>query len=990
MSRTFFMSMTALFAWLPGLCLAQPLPDENQPFGMASLTSEHFVVRFPENTERFARRTIDYAEYAYRLLSQRFETEIDGRITIQLLDRIDNDETYKPSADFSDFFLIYLWPSQSILENAYHGAWLEEEISAHIARLLVQRTHVDFIHSYNNVLLPAWYLDGISSYWEIPEHPGDAFRHGMRKALIRHTARHHAFPKLEMLTAGSQTWLGDEIGKIYGTAFIDYIVQRFDLSALTRWNHENAASFSRIDEIAVSLFGENWQTLYAQWIDHWQADYEDAPDEGLFLDKDYISGLWRNELPQVVPNANAVSYVRDNGSSPRSIVLYDLESGRETWLAECHGRCEHHWSPDGRTLYYSSRTRMARYESESLYSLHLDDYFPRKLPVPGHVRSFAVDDQSILLATLNGDQPVIYRYDIASGSAVAVFTGKPFSMIEGISVIGDNQWVAAVYDPDDRRFDLASMTLHRDKLDITPVTNDDITEMYPFRLSDGRIGYITDKNGFYVLNAVRPDGSGRQIVYTSDNGMIQPVQAGDGTLYYTDVTYQGMGIARLTPDKLYGDESEPGDDEFLPSFLGPRLPLWIRSPLRLEALEMGDFENTSGLLSRSHEQGEKTFSVDVTDNPVVPVASEYYNGPDWSVLIPDSYIPMFGLSDATGWYLGLGIENYDYLQHHFYHLHFAWFFDRDNFDLEFTYKWSRYSWWIAGSIVVLQKTQTIDLGQSYRYLPHMSYQAYLATGSAWHYPYLNIEFSLKALAEYTKTNDDGIKKMIDEWFGPSPKNNTPMDLYELWSNALIATLKLSHIHSVPQSIPGQTGYQFSLESRIETPFFGNRSYTFANKVNLDMSWSMPWRSSEVLAMSFFYGFAWSESDYRYPLELLSASGFSFNDMVDFHGIRAGNLIANNHLMHGQIKYTIPIVVIKQNQMKIPFAFNRIGVGALGDWALGSDKYYKPNIESSMLGIGAEIYIDATIGYNYPLHIGFGMEKGFADAGEDSYYLWLKM
>ena len=974
----------------PSPSVGQELPDEIQPYGMASLTSEHFVVRYPENTERYAHRAIDYAEHAYRLLSEQLQVEMDGRMTIQLLDRIDNNDYYRASADLSDFFLIYLWPSQSVLQNAYHGAWLEEEIATHIARLLVQRTYVDFIHSYNNMLLPSWYLDGIASYYEVPDHPGKPFQRGIMNAIIRDTARYHAFPKLETLIAGNQSWLGSEIGKIYGTAFLDYIVHKFGIDMLVQWNHENASSFASIDEIAEALFGQSWQSLYDQWVQVLQADYEDAPDEGLSFNKDYISTLWRNELPQSVPGRHAVSYVREDGAHPRAIVLHDLDTDVESVLAECHGRCEHHWSPDGKRLYFTSRIRTSRYESESLYSLNVDDIFPRKVPVPGHIRSFAVDGEYIILVCLVGDQPQVYRFNTKDASDIRlVYTAPPFSLIEGITPVADNQWAASMYHPMDRQFNLVLFENTQGAFNLTKLTHDDDIEMFPFRGFDGNIGYVTEKYGIYHLNVIRPDGTGHHVIYTHTGGMLQPDQAEDGSIYYTDVNYNGMAIARLASDQFRWDAQSENALPY-PSSILPRLPFSIRSPRRLEEGDFAQPMSPGSLVSGDGSDLDGPEPGSIRENSVIPVETSRYNGPDWPVLIPDSYMPMFGTSDATGWFLGLGIENYDYLKHHKYHIHFAWFFDRNAADLELTYRWSRYRWWLSGSIGVKQKTQIIDFGDSYRYYPHTNYWAYLSTGSSWHYPYLDILFSLKILAEYTKTNDHSLDEVIQGWVDRTDAAVNPADMHEMWSNALIAELELRHLHEVPQSLPGKTGYTLWFESRIEMPFWGNQCYTFANRIKLDLSWSMPWRFAEVIALSFFYGFAWSESDYRYSLELLSGSGFSFNDMVDFHGIRAGNLIANNHLLHAQIRYTAPLFVIRKNPIKIPFAFNRIGVGVLGDWALKSDKYFKPNITASMWGLGAEIYIDGTIGYNYPLHLGVGYEKGYAERGEDAFYLWVGM
>ena len=964
-------------------CLAQPLPDENIPYSMISLSSEHFVVRYPKNVHQYATKTIDYAEHAYALISRSLKTQIDDRITIQLLDRVDTNNYYKSSADLNDFFVIYLWPSQSVLENNYHGDWLEEAISSGITRILIQRTHSDFIHSYNNMLLPAWYLDGVSYYYEVPEMPGKPFHRGLMNAIIRSAAQSETFPMLDALTAGSKHWMGQEIAKIYGTAFVSYIVKEYGIQSLAKWNLANASSFSTIDKIAEHVFGFAWETLYDRWIETLKTQTLYDAKKVTIPSKQDISERWRNELVQIVPGKHAISYVRDDGKRPRAIMLHDLDTGEESTLVECTGRCEHHWTSDGQTLYFSSRIQTARYESETLFSLKMTDIFPRKVPLPGHVRGFTLDQDYIISVSLLNDTPVIYQFNPDTKAAKQLFSGKPFELIEGIVLIDDNRWAASVYDPDARQFDLVLFTHMNEDFIASKLTHDAVTEKYPFRTNDGRIGYITEQAGYFMINAIMADGSGHELLHVHDTGMVQPVQSENGSIYYTDISSEGMAIATIPKDGLLATDIDLSTN--IVSDVLPRKPFSIRSPERL-----GDDLFIYEPARRPWGIRTQPAADTVIERSIGAAETKLDDGFDWSVLVPDSYSPMFGSSDATGWYLGLGVDNYDYLKHHHYHVHFAWFFDRNTFDLELTYRWHRYRWYLESSVGVKQKTQTIDFGDSYKYYPYTNYFAYLETGSKWQYPLIEIHFSVKALAEYTKTNDHSMDELLASVASKSGSSSDAMDMHQFWSNALIAELELKHIHQVPNSIPGKTGYTLNFNTRVEMPQWGNRYYTFSNTLDIGMSWSMPWRETEVFGISYLYGFALSEHNYRYPLELQTGSGFGFNDLVRFHGIRAGNLISNNHLMHAHAQYTIPLVNIQRNRMKIPFAFNRIGVGLLGDWAMKSDKQYELNPKASMFGLGAELYIDSTLGYNYPVRMGLGYEKGFASAGEDAFYLWLTL
>ena len=68
--------------------------------------------------------------------------------------------------------------------------------------------------------------------------------------------------------------------------------------------------------------------------------------------------------------------------------------------------------------------------------------------------------------------------------------------------------------------------------------------------------------------------------------------------------------------------------------------------------------------------------------------------------------------------------------------------------------------------------------------------------------------------------------------------------------------------------------------------------------------------------------------------------------------------------------------------------SRIGLGVVGDWAVKSNQLDTIDISSSLSGVGGELYLDMDFFYRYCVKLGFGYERGFSKAGEDSYYLWI--
>jgi hypothetical protein len=925
------------------VCLAHPLPDEIQPYDIVILKSDHFTIRYPRNTELYARKTIDYAEHVYDILSQKLGSSVE-QITIQLYDRADIYLDY-PSADFGDNFTIYLWPPESIFEYPYYGKWLEEQIASHIARILVQRTGSDFFHKYSNLVLPLWYLDGIANLYTFPNNPGLPRHHGLIRAIVRTAARNHTLPELGFLMSDAPTWLGQSINEIYGSAFLNDIAKQYGFEKLSEWNQLNGSNFSSIDHNAETIFGKSWSELYQDWTEKLQNSQ--LPDD---IPQNDISESYLNEYPQIIPGKNAISYVRDDGLRPRTIVSHDLDTQQETAIVECKGQCEHHWSKNGSILYYTTLIKTSHYEAKTLYALDSGKHIPRKLPIPGHIRTFTENNGIIAAVTILNNQPQIYVLDTESNEdAEVIYTAPPFSLIEGITAIAHHQWLFSFYDPEKKQFDLIELRDNRDSIDIRSITDSPETEMYPFVMQDNSIGYITENDGYYDLNRISLDGSNHQILYRHDAVMIQPVQSSDDKIYYTDIRDKGMAIAVLHPQQ------------------------WLDEP------------------PQEHIPADQPSEDASSAQPIPHIDATFEDGFDWSVFIPDTYLPDLGISDPSGWYLGIYLENSDDLNHHLYHTYFAWHFGSNVFDLDIGYRYHQYRWWISAEIAVEQETYLVDTGKDYLRFPLTTYWASLKTGTDYHSPLLDLDISFELLAEHTKTNDHSMEDIFRQW--AEKLDDKDIDLNQRWTNAAIANIKLSHFHDAPRTIPGKTGYSLDYMLRFEPPFFGNYTYALINQLKLEMSWPMIWRMVDVLSLSVKYGLAITGKPYRYPLEEDTASGFDFNyfsltELTAFHGIRSGNLLANNHLIHTHLSYTLPVVEFQNNSLEVPFMLNRIGLGFVGDWAVKSDQIDRIDFSSSMFGTGCELYLDMTALYRFPLKLKFGYERGFAKAGENAYYLWI--
>ena len=670
---------------------------------------------------------------------------------------------------------------------------------------------------------------------------------------------------------------------------------------------------------------------------------------------------------KAIPEKNAISYIHDDGTSPRAIRMYDLSTGDTTTLTECRGHCEHHWSPDGETLFFTHVVHQNRHRAETLYSLKNSDILSHPFNIPHHIRSFTVSENAVYAVIEDGDAPRIYRTFLENGAQPElVYPGNTYELIEDLTWLGGNRFVAAVSDADSRLYDLYEFIDDGQSLHSRRLTFTKTTEMYPFKQPDGNIGYIVNKNGFTFVHSLNPDTGDDRVIHAQSDNIFQPVESEDEALYYTIITADGTAIARTRSFTPLEESAIPDDtDEPLDGYRGaaPISSLYAKETDMIQSLEARPFRV-------------------------------------WTSFLPTSFFPDLGYTIATGAYIGLFLGNIDVLEHHVYHLHYAYYIRRQAHEFTADYRWSQAKWWIEVGGGIQQKTYSFDYEGDYQYFPHQEYWAKLQTGTEWHYPYLSIKFSIQYLLDFNEAvKNDDLQKSIDKSnkiilsiIGDTEnavKYLINLDTYlrPEKTSGIIAELELNHIHSTYRTIPGETGYRFSTLLRLEAPFLVADGYSLISDTKLSLSWSMPWIDDHVLFMMLRYGFTLSSNAFRNAFRVSSSTQFEFNEPLMLHGYPTGNIMGNQ-LLYGHIDYTFPVTVLQNGFTNVPIGLNRIGLGLYSEAAIiwneisGNDF----DIMKTKISMGIDLYLDGTLGYNYNFRLKIGYGGGLMSGGDRSYYM----
>ena len=969
-------------------------PEEVE--GWAEIESEHIHMLYPLRREGFARHALVYAEHAYRTLSAALDVKVGFRITIKVLDRVD--QVLPLSESFQgDNIILTTWPPQDLLDGPYRGDWLERAVYHHVAHVLIENTRPKFSPlvdllvyplSFGNLFVPTWYLDGLSAWYETSDAPGRAVRDLVPAAVLRTDALRDDIPSLGAVLSERRSWLESRATAIYGTAFIQGAIQRFDADAFTRWNHENVKNLIPFTSgfTTERVFGCKWRDIYAQWRDERTREIKadetanaankaaNATDETTIAadgSKDeptqeasgFRTGSWHHEQPHAVPHRHAVSYLHNDGLTERAIVMHDLDTHEETKFTECHGHCRHQWSVDGQTLFFTNVVRKTRHRIEKLYSLRMSDSLPHLVPMPGHVRSFTASPDAVYAVIEDGDAPRIYRTRLGDGAEPElVHLGNPYELIEDIVWLNGGRIIGVVSDADSREYDLYEFVDDGSRLHPRRLTTSLATEMFPYVAGEHLVGFVTEQDGIYYLHELDPDSGEERVIHAQRDGIYQPAQAQDGTIYYTTITADGTAILSIAPNRRRPPDTEPEPQK---KYAPPISETYSR-----EIEETKDLE-------------------------AIPYRS-------WQAFIPAMAMPYFGYMIATGPYGGVDLYNADVLEHHHYNIHYGYFDRREAHEISLLYRWSEHKWWIETTGGLRQDTYTYDNKGDFEYFPFQVFWGKLQTGTEWHFPYLDVEFKIQYLFEYNLIEqNDRLDAMIDEYnaantslshiFHDSAKAPATIEkgayTRPAKTSALIAELSLKHLHDAYRTIPGKTGYQFDVLLRTETMFLFADYYTFINDVALTLSWPMPHLETHVFLIKLEAGFSYSESAFRNAFRVKSSTGFDFNEPMLLHGYHTGNIMGNN-MWYVHTDYTFPVVEIRSGPEVFPLGVNRIGLGIYAEAANVWNEMDAGDFDigDTRMSIGGEIYLDGTLGYIYGIRLKLGYGYGILKDGTHSYYI----
>ena len=940
-------------------CLMMPtasfaLDDPDIPWLVQE--SDHFIIHYPASRALLATRALSIAEEAWERLTPLQEWKPREKTNISVIDTYDLTNGWARVVS-ANHIRLYTYPPSVSSELGDYDDWIRQLIYHEYTHILHMDTAgiahhvVDLIIgkiAKYNMVMPTWYTEGMAVYYETLCSDSGRLRNTIYRTMLRNAALSDSIPKLSKLSMGTSAWPGGAAQYLYGAFFISYIASHYGRDTLTTWNHRYG---NRIVPFFLSVTAKNiWHKSLDDLYDEWRkfeteranAEIEAAKAQGDPTPHQSFIQPHRHKRPQIIPNANEISYVHSDGYHMQAIVRYNPETNQSKDLVQCSGECEHHWNSDGTKLYFVHTTTEDGFRfRDKLYVYDKTKDRVKDMELPDHVRTFALDtDNTLYWVVQNNESNALYRMAPEQPFEL-IYKTRPFEQIDDLSV-RDGHILASVFDPDTRQYDIEKLEIsypndsHGTIVNRENLTETKSPEMSPQFCAENAVCYISAKNDY--LNLYKYDLQTKQTVRITHllDGILHPVVDRSGDIYYTQYTPKGTTIAKI----------DAGDTSLYPD----------QKDLR----------------------------------PATQIYPELYpvskDGPErehpWQWMFPRRWMPNITSSPDMGWAYGITFWGHDEIDHHNYSFSSQYLPKKDTFNLAISYQWNSLPWGLGLDFSLAQNIASYFDTRKIQQFDYQTTTASIYGSRTFNQRMSTHQIALRYVLQYNEAQDPL------SWYRRDPASVLPILPSLGWNNALVLGWSWSNRRQTELAFVANYGASLSSALRIEAPWLGADEYSLIWYFTYLQSETMPYLNSHTLNTEATVGLSWSQNPKRMPFTISSDRGYVFNTTgadTRLHGYPIGLVYGkNNYYFH--VDYTAMLYDFELTYSTFPAAIDRIALSPFADWGYAWNNTF--NIKDSKYDVGCKLYIDLVLAYAYTFRLSLGYAWGGSkDGGHELFFYW---
>ncbi|RVU48177.1 hypothetical protein EA187_01700 [Lujinxingia sediminis] len=967
-----------MLAILIGACVAtfaspsaHALDDPKREY--FTLTTPHFYIHYDDQTEALARRAAVAFEEAHLILAPTLDWTPRQRTHVVVTDRVDSANGFA-RAFGRNFITIYGMPPEADSVLGYFDDWL---------RVLVYHEYVHTLHIdtnpglsqwvnrivgkqfHPNAILPRWYTEGIATYFETTRAGTGRVDSPLFSMWLRTAALEDELFTLGQSTGLPVAWPSGSAAYLYGGFFADYIARHHGESFIRDFNHlygKRIVPYA-LNRSAREISGKGFDELWAGFMAEAQAKARARQTltiaRGVSPTDLVTRGGGRHQYPTLRP-----------GEHPEITYYASAESAHPVFASVSAGGLEPHplreaegaagpsaWTPDGNVLVYSRSDTFERvYTFQDLFAYDARSGQTRRLTRGDRAREPAISpdgERVVHVRNRRGTMELVVRPLDAPTEERIVVSGLHHApdddahwqqISRPIFGPGDDTVIFSWWRLDLRQRDLWEVNLNDGAL--RQLTDTAAHELDPHLGPEGHLYYAADTGGVFNIFALDLETLQRWQVSNVITGAFSPVVTPDGDFIYVSLyTARGFEIARLPHPRTR--QHEP------PESARARPPITYPQP-----------------------------ELDLQPEP--------YRAGRW--IAPLTLMPDAGVL-RSGAGLGATLEGYDPLERHSYTLSggvtTAEGFEDPSANLGFVYRYGGlpFNLTLLGRFSDYPRARSL-IAES-RYVPFLERQYVGQLGLSFPLRILSerMSFTTNYRAEYTTFK---ARPRVT----PEPGDIRPREPLHGWFNELSFGLSYSRLFRYAHSISAERGVSMSASVGVQHPALGHQYNALTLGYALSAFHPNPLIERHVFALQLRGALTRSASGPQLQYAIGGLSPQDILSAVIFQEPRVGYPIRGfaPGVQRGQqyqlakLEYRFPILDLDRGFSTLPLFFRQLKGQLFVDTGAAYDGYLAD--ADRLTGIGAEVQLDAILGYYASNSLRLGYARGLGPEGITDLYLLL--
>ena len=921
--------------------------------GWRTAKSKHFAVHYPQPLAKVARRTLAVLETAQTRLAPMLAHTPSRRTHVVITDTAESANGSATPLPFNTIRLFVTAPDDLSPLGDYDD-WLTELVVHEHAHIL----HLDNIGGLPriinmvigkqyapNLAAPRWLIEGIATHAESAETAGGRLRSTTFEMYMRSAVLAGKALSIDQLSNGVDQWPRGNVFYLYGSRFIDYLVQAYGRDTIAKFAtlYGRTALPYGLNRTFARITGHTFVELYDQWLAHLRDKYDRQQaalsSQGLQIGQ-RLTFTGESARAPVFVDDDTVLYYRSDGRSDPQIRQISLSTGKSHKISRVRGTA--YPKQRGEKIYFESTDTLRNiYRYYDLFEYKPGDFRPKRLTRGLRARHPDLSpDGTRIIFTQNdtGTRHLVEASlsDIDKTRRILV-KSKPYEQVYTPRYSPDGQRVAFSAWKTGGYRDIFVLELKSRVL--TRLTHDRALDTGPSWSEDGRyLFFSSDRSG--VSNIYRYDWADKQTTQITNvvGGAFHPTVSPDGTtLVYLGYTHKGFDLFSLPLHTHTEKSAQPYVDE-RPQPSDPD-PHYVAHSSRYVA--------ATTLYPR-------TYTLDLSEDGFGTQAGISIDGQD--IVGIHSYSARLGVSLEEG-----------YTE---FRARYAYRRSPIPLSASFFRGVAPRGGLVVGDIsrVWFAKTTNVTFGASYPLPRLFSSQT------------LSLSYSVSRIGKRHRFGG-----VLDPNTSPPRLPNTG------YSTEARLGWAYSDVRQHAYDVAPSEGRSLSVGLTFSAPALGNdfRSHR--------LSWAIrryveaPWQQHHVFSFRYAGGVSGSSLGER---AVFSVGGFPSVSFVEqlinnstlggraLRGYDAFSRIGSQfHLL--QTEYRFPIARIQRGPQTVPVYANRVYASGFVDWG---NAFFGPlRLDEFAVGLGAELFVDFTVGYYLPYSLRLGIAYGPSAGGGVHYY-----